>query len=251
MPSFWDPQRRIEKPDTGFLHLIRFLTEDDFPPFNFALPDGALSGFNVDLARAICEELGVACTIQSRRYDLLISALDENKGDAIIASLGINPQTRARVDFTNPYFRIPARFVKPRNSPFNAAIPEGVAGRTIGVQQGTAHEAYLRAFFPKATIKTFADAAALRAALSKAEIDAGFGDAVGFGLWMNGKDSNNCCAFVGGAFLDEAYFGEGVAIALKRGNIPLRRALDWALARVTERGIYADLYLKYFPIGVF
>src|SRR5271163_514390 len=70
VPSFSDPQKRIEKPDLGGLRSIRFLTEEDFPPFHFTMPDGSLAGFDVDLARAICEELRVACTIQQRRFDL-------------------------------------------------------------------------------------------------------------------------------------------------------------------------------------
>ncbi len=47
--------------------MIRFLTETDYPPFNFTGPDGNPAGFNVDLARLICEEIKVTCTIQMRR----------------------------------------------------------------------------------------------------------------------------------------------------------------------------------------
>ena len=55
IPSFWDPKRRPELPDLSRLSQIRFLTEIDYPPFNFAGPDGSHAGFNVDLARMICE----------------------------------------------------------------------------------------------------------------------------------------------------------------------------------------------------
>src|SRR6476660_9322296 len=72
VPSFWDPRRRPERPDLSRINVIRFLTETDYPPFNYAAPDGAPIGFNVDLARMICEELKVACTVQMRRFDTLI-----------------------------------------------------------------------------------------------------------------------------------------------------------------------------------
>ena len=72
-PTFWDPAHRLPKPDLHEIRQVRFVTEDDYPPFNFALPDGQIAGFNVDLARAICEELELSCTIQRRRWDLLIS----------------------------------------------------------------------------------------------------------------------------------------------------------------------------------
>src|SRR4029077_4715266 len=68
VPGFWDPRRRPERPDLNRVVGIRFLTEIDYPPFNFAGPDGNPQGFNVDLARMMCEELKVACTIQMRRF---------------------------------------------------------------------------------------------------------------------------------------------------------------------------------------
>ena len=105
VPGFWDPRRRPERPDLSKLTVIRFLTETDYPPFNFTGADGNPAGFNVDLARALCDEIKVSCTIQMRRFETLIDALTSNRGDAIIASLAVTPQLRARVDFTDPYYR--------------------------------------------------------------------------------------------------------------------------------------------------
>ena len=59
VPGFWDPRRRPERPDLSRISIIRFLTEIDYPPFNYAGPDGNPAGFNVDLARLICEEIKV------------------------------------------------------------------------------------------------------------------------------------------------------------------------------------------------
>ena len=94
-PGFWDPRRRPERPDIGRLTLIRFMTEVDYPPFDYAGPDGNPTGFNVDLARVICEELHVTCTVQMRRFDTLFDALNDNRGDAAIASISVTPETRA------------------------------------------------------------------------------------------------------------------------------------------------------------
>ncbi len=66
------------------------MTEVDYPPFNYAGPDGNPTGFNVDLARLICDELKVPCTMQMRRFDTLIDALNDNKGDAAIASIAVS-----------------------------------------------------------------------------------------------------------------------------------------------------------------
>jgi polar amino acid transport system substrate-binding protein len=251
LPNFWDPQHRLEKPDLVGIHTLRFLTEDDYPPFDFTLPDGTLAGFNIDLARAICEELKVTCTVQARRWDTLIDSLNDGHGDAVIASIGINADTRGKLDFTVPYCKTPARFVVPANSPLKDVSPDGLAGKAVGVEAHSAHEAYLKIFFPAAVLKTYDSAADLRAALKKGEVDALFGDGVALSVWLNGTDAQNCCVFLGGAFTESRFFGEGVGIGVKKGNANLRHALDYALAALAEKGTYADLYLKYFPVGLY
>ncbi len=47
------------------------------------------------------------------------------------------------------------------------------------------------------------------------------------------------------------FFGEGVGIAVKKGNSQLRQTLDYALAALAARGTYTNLYLKYFPLGFY
>ncbi|MGB8277014.1 MAG: transporter substrate-binding domain-containing protein [Methylovirgula sp.] len=250
VPSFFDPQHRLTKPEMAGLNRIRFVTEDDYPPFHFALPDGSLGGFDVDLARAICEELKIACTIQVRRFDLLAGALASNEADALLASLRIDAESRKRFDFTAAYYATPARFVTLANSKL-VATPEGLAGKRVGVIARTAHEAYLETFFAKVERKSFDTRMALRAALRKGEIDALFDDAISSSFWLAGTDSHGCCVFLGGPYTESRFFGEGVGIAVKKDNSQLREALDYALALLSAKGIYTDLYLKYFPIGFY
>jgi polar amino acid transport system substrate-binding protein len=251
VPGFWDPRRRPEKPDTSRINVIRFLTETDYPPFNFAGPDGNPQGFNVDLARAICEELKVGCTVQMRRYETLLPSLNENRGDAVIASLAAGPDTRLRYDFTEPYYRTPGRFVGKRDSSVEEALPERLDGRKVAVVGGTAHEAYLRVLFTEAELRTYPNAEAARQALRRGEVDLLFGDAISLAFWLNGTDSENCCAFRSGPFLDSRYFGEGIGIAVKKGNETIRMALNWSLFRVWEQGRFTDLWLRYFPVSPF
>jgi polar amino acid transport system substrate-binding protein len=251
VPSFWDPRRRAERPDLSRVTVIRFLTETDYPPFNYAGPDGSPVGFNVDLARLLCEEIKASCTVQMRRFDTLLDALSENRGDAVIASIAATAETRRRADFTDPYYRTPARFVAKTNSAILDVRPEQLEGRKIGVVAGTAHEAYLKALFTTAEVKLYPSVDALRAALRAGEVDLLFGDGISLAFWLNGTDSGNCCAFRGGPFTESRYFGEGIGIAVRRGNDTLRQALNWALFRLWERGRFTDLWLRYFPITPF
>ena len=251
IPNFHDPQHRLDRPDTASIRVIRFLTEDDYPPFGFVMPDGSLSGFNVDLARALCEELHVQCTIQPRRWDTILNAIEQGRADAAVASIAMSKANRARVDFTAPYYKTPARFVSRASIVLGDTHPQTLAGKTVGVVARSAHEAYLRAFFPHLTIRAYDNALALRSALKRNEIEIAFGDGVSFALWLNGADAGGCCAFRGGPYTESRFFGEGVGIALRKDDGALKRALDYALKRVTERGVYADLYLKYFPVGFY
>jgi polar amino acid transport system substrate-binding protein len=249
IPGFWDPRRRPELPDLSRVTLIRFLTEIDYPPFNYAEPDGSHAGFNIDLARMICEELRITCTIQMRRFDTLLDALADNRGDAVMASIAVTPQTRGRVDFSDPYYRTPARFVARREATIDDVRPEQLEGKKVAVVAGTAHEAYLKTLFTEVELRAYPTPEAARNALRAGEVDLLFGDGVSLAFWLNGSNSAGCCAFRGGPFTESRYFGEGVGIAVRRGNDTLRLAFNWALFRLWEKGRFTDLWLRYFPIS--
>lgn len=251
VPGFWDPKRRQDKPDLPASMVIRFLTETNYPPFNYAGPDGNPAGFNVDLARLLCEELKLTCTVQMRRFDTLLDALAENRGDAVVASIAATPEARRRADFTDPYYRSPARFVARRDNRRTQILPERLEGARIAAVAGTAHEAYAKALFTGAELRSYPTDEAARQALRAGEVELLFGDGIQLAFWLNGSDSAGCCVFRGGPFLESRYFGEGIGIAVRRGNDNLRQALNWALFRLWEKGRYADLWLRYFPISPF
>jgi polar amino acid transport system substrate-binding protein len=251
VPGFWDPRRRPERPDLTRISVIRFLTETDYPPFNFTGADGAPAGFNVDLARMLCEEIKVPCTVQQRRFDTLIPSLNKNEGDAIIASLAETADLRKQVDFREPYYRTPARFVSRRDVEIADVRPQALEGKKIAVVAGTAHEAYLKTLFTEAELHPYPTDAAARFALKRGEVDLLFGDGISLAFWLNGTDSSNCCVFRGGPFLESKFFGEGVGIAVRRGNDLMRQAFNWALFRLWESGRFTDLWLRYFPISPF
>jgi polar amino acid transport system substrate-binding protein len=251
IPGFWDPRRRPERPDLSRISLIRFVTEIDYPPFNYSGPDGNPAGFNVDLARMICEELKIACTVQMRRFDTLMSSLTDNRGDAVMASIAVTPETRKLADFTDPYYRTPGRFVSRRDEAGSEIRPEQLEGKKVAVVGGTAHEAFLKALFTEADVRPYPTAERARDALRNGEVDLLFGDGISLAFWLNGTDSQNCCAFRGGPFVESRFFGEGVGIAVRHGNDTLRLAFNWALFRLWEKGRFSDLWLRYFPISPF
>jgi polar amino acid transport system substrate-binding protein len=249
-PGLWDLKRRPDRPDLRTVQQIRFLTEDEYPPFNFQGPSGKLEGFNVDLARAVCAELAVTCTVQARRWDTIVAALEAGQGDVIAASLSGTAEARERLLFTAPYYRTPGRFVTLRNGPEDVS-PTALAGKRVAVVADTAHQAYLQTYFPGATLVARPSEAAAREALRSGQADFLFGDGISLAFWLNGNSSADCCRFAGGPYLESRYFGEGVGMALRPTDDTLRRAIDFALFRIWERGIYADLVRRWFPVSPF
>ena len=250
-PSFVDPDLRLERPPLSGVRAIRFLTTDDYPPLNFNRQDGSLSGFNVDVARAVCKELDIGCTIQSRPWETLADALATGKGDAVIASMASTDALRAQIDFSLPYYKTPARFVVRKNAAAFPLTASGLRGHTVGVVSGTAHEVYLKLFFPGAVLKPYAGLTDLESALKSNDIAAAFADGVTFSIWLNGEESSGCCEFWGGSYLESRFFGEGVGIAVRKDDDELRKAFNWALAAIMRNGVYAEIYLKYFPVSFY
>ncbi len=104
--------------------------------------------------------------------------------------------------------------------------PEFLEGKKVGVIAGSAHEAYLKAMFTDAELHPYPTDDALRQALRRGEVDFIFGDAISLAFWINGTDSGDCCAFSGGPFVESRYFGEGVGIAVRKGNDLLRQGVE-------------------------
>lgn len=253
IPVFWDAKERLPKPDLSQLPRLRFLTTTDFPPFNFLDAGGRLTGFHVDLARAICNELGIAerCEIQALPWDELDAALRRGDGEAIAAGVAISAQSRETYTFTRSFMRFPARFATRSKAPMSEPMVDKVAGKRVGVLAGTAHERLLRDYFPAARPVPYERQDDLFADLKQGKIDALFGDGMRLGFWLSGNDSENCCQFAGGPYLAPEYLGYGLAIATRPADTALTAALDYALQEVAVKGSFTELYLRYFPMSFY
>lgn len=231
--------------------VMRFLTESEFPPFNFYDDEGVLTGFNVDLARALCLELNVACDIQVREWEELLPALTRGEADAVIAAHVVNAKALRTVDFTDRYFHTAARFAGPREGTKPEITPDGLEGKRIGVVKGTAHEAYLAEFFRLGQIQAFDTSDRAREALIQGKLDVIFDDGISLVLWLNGTASKDCCELRGGPFLEPRFFGEGIAIAIPKGDARLKSDLNGALKRVRASGRLDELMMQYFKTRLY
>jgi polar amino acid transport system substrate-binding protein len=249
----WDAGERLAKGDLTGLVRLRFLTTLDYPPFNYLDSAGHLSGFNVDLARALCEvlELPERCQIQAIPWEELQPSLKSGQGEAAIAGVSATGTVRQTLVFSRAYLRMTARFAVNKKTPLAPPQGGGFGASVIGVAAGSAHEKMLRAYFPKAAVATAASLDLLYKDLREGKVAAVFGDGMGLSFWLQGNASADCCAFSGEAYYSEAFLGSGMRIALKPEDANLLQSLNFALKSLQESGVMDELYLKYFPVGFY
>ena len=99
VPDTWQGDVLRPKPDMRGIEKLRFITDSDYPPFHYFDEVGALTGFNVDLAKAICEALEVECEVKDVDWAEIFPTLDRGEADAAIASIRISAESLERVDF--------------------------------------------------------------------------------------------------------------------------------------------------------
>ncbi len=253
IPNFWDTKERLRRPVLPELPRLRFLTTIDFPPFNFLDKFGRLSGFHIELARAICAELEVEakCQIQALPWEELQSALEAGQGEAIIAGVAITEESRRIYAFSRSFMHFSARLMTPKSAAIREPLYKNIAGKRIGVMGKSSHERMLRNYFPDAKTVTYNRRSWLLGDLKDGKIDGVFGDGMRLSFWLSGNDSAGCCTFSGGPFMAPEYLGNGLAIATLPANKDLVSAFNHALREIETKGVYAELYLRYFPVSFF
>jgi len=248
LPYHADPSAREVLPSLNAVPAIRFLTTADFPPFNFRDSSGELIGFNVDLAKRICAEVNVACTIQAWPWEQASNALSDSQGDALIAGLAMSDETGASFDFSSTYLTLPGRFVT-RAADIGVFDANKLDGKTVAVRAGSAHAAFLARYLPATRVETFDSETDALVAMRDGKTDAFFGDAMRASFWLN--ENLDCCGFAGDPYFRPQLFGEGLAIAVPAGKDAIRHAIDWALVRLKDNGALDELYLRWFPVGFY
>ncbi len=253
LPILFDARERLPKPDLSSLVRLRFLTSIDFPPFNFLDQNGKLTGFHVELARKICDELAIAdkCQIQALPFGELQGALAASQGDAVIAGVAVTPELRKTFAFSRPFLMLPARFVRNLKASIGGTTAASLSGHPVGVVKGTVHEAMLTAFFPGIKPVLFDDKDGLLAAVKDGKVDAAFADGLQLSFWVSSPAAEKCCALFDGPYLSQQFLGEGMTIMLRQQDADLTAAINHALATLSRDGRLQEIYLRYFPYGLY
>lgn len=224
----------------------RILVGKDYPPFNYRDQTGHMTGFNIDIARALCLELNLSCQIIAKNWKTLKADIVNDKADFAIASLAISQQNLKQFEMSQKYYDTPARFIIRQDSDFETLDLSVLRHKNIGVVSGSGHEAYILEFFPETNILSFADLNAALNKLQNGKVMTVFADAITSQNWLNGKNSQACCKFAEGDFYEARFFGQGAAIALPKGNLFLRDWVNQGLVNLWASGRYEEIFAAYF-----
>ncbi|MCV3208302.1 ABC transporter substrate-binding protein [Mesorhizobium sp. YC-39] len=230
---------------------LRIGTEGAYPPFNNLTADGQLVGFDIDIAKALCDEMKVKCTFVAQDWEGIIPALQAGKFDAIVASMSITPERAEKVDFTHKYYNTPSALAGPKDSDIKGVTKEDLAGKTIGVQASTTHFNYSTKTYTDSTVKPYPTAQEYQLDLANGRLDAAEDDIVVLSQWLDTPDGA-CCKILGTPSPQPVeIFGPGAGIAVRKGETDLVNQFNAAIAAIRANGKYKEINDKYFKFDVY
>ncbi len=230
---------------------IRIGVEGAYPPFSAVTTSGELIGFDIDIANALCAEIGSECSLVQQDWDGIIPALLARKYDAIIASMSITEERKKKVAFSKKYYNTPGRFAQPKGAG-NEISKAGLKGKTVGVQRATIHDNFITGEFGDAVdVRRYGtqDEAYLDAVAGR--LDLLMADSVAMEEGFLNTDDGAGWEFVGPGFTDPEYFGAGAGIAIRKGDQDLVELFNNAIDAIRANGTYQEINAKYFDYDVY
>jgi len=220
---------------------IRFAASATYPPFESLNRENQLVGFDIDLAKALCQQMKVDCTFTNNAVDSLIPSLKFRRYDAVISGMDITAERSKQVDFTQPNYANSAIVIarKGQFSDFAA-----LKGKRLGGETGTTHQKYLQEKHPEVTVVAYDSYQNAILDMKNGRLDGVFGDSAVVNQWLK---TNSDLATVGEHVTDADYFGTGLGIAVRKGNTELRDRFNHALAELKANGRWQQINQQWFP----
>lgn len=234
---------------SGDLPLLRVAVNAPYPPFAVEDEQGRLSGFDVDIAQALCTELRRTCVVKNLAFDHLLPSLVAGEMDIVIAGLGASPERQKIVDFTDRYFRSLSIFVG-KGSRLSSVTPETAKGLRFGAQAESMQEQYLRKHFTGiATFELYEDFTIVLEKVKSGEVDIGLVDGLPAYVYLK-SDAGADLEVVGDPLPSEGIL-DSSSIAVSKKRPGLREQINEALHRLRRNGEYERINRKYFDFSIY
>jgi len=227
--------------------VMRFGVETGYAPMEMKLPNGQLTGFDIDLGEAICAQMGVKCEWVENPFDSMIPALQAKKFDGILSAFSITEKRKEQVAFTDKLYNTPPSLVVKKDSGLKATA-ESLAGKRIGVQQGSTYETFTKNHWAPqgVTVVTYQTTDLARADLKNGRLDGVADNSVVLQDNFLSKPEGAAFTFAQPFLSDPAIFSKGTAIGLRKEDTELVQKINKAIAEIRKNGTYDRLARKYF-----
>ena len=221
---------------------VRIGTEGAYPPFNMIDREGKVAGFDVDIARALCDKMGIECVFVTQDWDGIIPGLMAGKYDAIVASMSITEERKQAVDFTNRYYSNSLRMIAKKGA---AIDPANLDGKVVGAQRATIAANYAEKI-PDVSVKLYDTQENAYLDLGSGRVDVLVTDMLPGFDWLN-SDQGKGFEFIG----ENIDINDRIGIAVRKGDDKLRQRLNKALEEIVGDGTYEKINAKYFPFSIY
>lgn len=226
------------------------IAAEPYPPFASLDASGKWAGWEVDIIGAVCMAAELDCVITPVAWDGIIPSLTGKQIDAIMASMSITEDRMKTIDFSDKYYDTPTVIVADKSSDI-AATPDSLAGKIIGVQASTVHQAYAQKYFTGAAeIRVYQTQDEINQDLAAGRIDATQADSIAMADFV-ATDAGQCCEIKGAVANDEAILGKGVGAGVRKGDDALREALNKGIAAILADGTHEAITARYFTAPIY
>ena len=209
-------------------------TNATFPPYEYKDGD-AVVGIDPDIAQALADKLGLKLEVIDMEFDSLVASVQSGKVDIVLAGMTVNEERKKNVDFTDPYANGVQVIIVADGS--DIATFDDLAGKLIGVQQGTTGHVYCSDDWGEGNVVAFQSGAAAVQALQQGKVDCVVIDQEPAKAFVEAND--------GLKILDTQYANEDYAAAVSKKNPELTEALNKALQELKDDGTVQEILDKY------
>lgn len=223
---------------------LRIAFDVPYEPFEYKDENGELTGFEVELAEAMCEEMNANCEFVIQAWDGMIPGLLARKFDLIMSSMSITPERAERVLFSDPYYNTPGGWFGPEGFDTDVTDKDAMKGKTVGVQRGTTMDTFVtEELGGVVTIKRYTTADDMVLDLEGQRLDVVFVDYPVGEQTVLSKEGFEEVA-------EPVKLGEGVGVAMRKRDKDLAEEVNAALATLKENGTYDTIMDKYFAYDI-
>jgi len=214
-------------------------TMSDAKPYVFVTADGTYTGFDIEFFKNVVARLGFEedqVLFTGQEFSALMPSVANGRFDVAVAAIGTTDERKKNVDFADGYL---AGFLSIMTPDASIEDASGIAGKRLGVVQGTLQEIYAAKNFTDTGIVKFPDNNTAVAALNNGTIDAHFLD------YEAAKDYSSRYDLK--IAINIPSFDAPAGFVIKIGNDALKAALNEGIQAAMQDGTWSDLYGKWFP----